>query len=344
QKEKKFDVIVSDMRMPNMNGAELLEKVRLESPDTIRIALSGYADAEMTLESVHATHQFIAKPAEAEKVTSTIVRALATREWLGNAEISELLGSIESLPVLPHIYDELMQEIASEDCSIKRVADIVAGDVALSALLLKIVNSAFFGLVRHIESSQQAAGVLGVETIKNLALLTCVFDSFGGDDAAKAKLQEVNSLSQKVGMLAFKIARASSLEGRAVDHTQIAGMMSGLGDLIVARYADTFSPEQHPDLENPLVGSYLLSIWNMPFAVVEAVRWHQKPGDSGINELSPLAVLHAAWAIVKSHNAHGEVAFSEDFADLAYLNDVAGADAVNEWLEIGSKFIEAGSE
>ena len=64
--ESPCDVLVSDMRMPGMNGVRLLEEVRARYPDTIRIVLSGQADRETTLAAVGPAHQYLNKPCDAE--------------------------------------------------------------------------------------------------------------------------------------------------------------------------------------------------------------------------------------------------------------------------------------
>lgn len=172
-----FHIVVSDMKMPGMNGAEFLKSVQSLSPATLRIALSGYADSEITLESLHASHQFIAKPASAETLCASLTQALDTQTWLSDDELKSNLGSIKNIPTLPDIYNQLMTEIASEQSSVDNLAGIIRNDLALSVEILRIVNSAYFGLVSHVESISHAVSLLGRESVKNIALLSSVFDS-----------------------------------------------------------------------------------------------------------------------------------------------------------------------
>lgn len=332
--ENQFDVIVSDMRMPKMNGAEFLNKVKELSPKTIRIALSGFSETEMTLESVHATHQFIAKPADPEVISSSLIRALEMSSELNNPDLQALLGSIQNLPVLPKIYDELMQEIASEESAIQNVAKIVSSDLALSTELMRIVNSAYFGLVRHVENVEQAVSILGMETIKNLALMTCVFKSFPDDASILPKIEVVNNQSQKLGALVQKITKRSSLSARAKDHAQIAAMMSKLGELLEICYPSNIDESY----ELPLIAGYLLSIWNMPYPIIEAVRWHRKPQDSGIKELSPLTIVHLAWAMQTSLIETGQLKEDHPAFQIDYLKSVMDETAYNEYIDIGIDF------
>ncbi|MBT8138735.1 MAG: HDOD domain-containing protein [Gammaproteobacteria bacterium] len=335
---ERFDAIISDMRMPKKNGLDLLTEARTKSPETIRIVLSGYSEEEIVLESLHVTHSFIAKPANTETIVDCIEKTLRTREWLKNEELRHLLGSIDSLPTLPAIYDALMQELASPDCSMQNVANIVASDSALSSTALKIINSAFFGLARHIESVQQAVNMLGIETIKNIALVSSVFSSVKADKSIIAKMDSLNANSIKMGNLAQKLSKASGLDKRGMDHTQIAAMMSQLGDLISVCYKADLEKANAGDIEPALIGSYMLSIWNLPFAIIDAVRWHREPASGGIPELHPLTIVHAAWGFINCYKDTNAINLQSDYLDREYLLGAVDQQTLDEWAAIALEY------
>ena len=342
--DKKFDIVVSDMRMPGMNGAELLMQVKERSPHCLRIVLSGYASDELILESLHAAHQFISKPADQEIVVSTIERGLRLQESLANPILKSLLGSLESLPMLPEIYDELMREIASDKSSLEKVGNIVERDMALSSSLLKLVNSAFFSLVRHIETPGQAAAILGVDTIKNLALSNSIFLSFKGPIADHDFLRKLNHDGQQIGLLASRFAKACELTGRTRDHIQIAGMMVNLGGLLGVFLGDKLVQANEDPLDTDLLGGYLMGIWAMPFPIVEAVTWHKQPALSSVDVLSPLAVTHAAWAMYTLFSEHQEIDLESEIIDVDYLDRIVGRDIVNKWVAITESFLNTNNE
>lgn len=337
-KERVFDLIISDMRMPGMSGAELLNEVKEISPSTVRVILSGFASEELTLESVHAAHQFITKPADAEKVRDCVQRAVALQEMLNSAEVRAFLGSIESLPMLPVVYDELMREVASEDASIREVGRVVAKDIGLSSKVLKLVNSAFFGLSRSFDSPEEATTYLGTDTIKNLALLTSVFHSFPASNQDLPKLQSLNLSCERIGLLAAKMARNTNLPQRSKDHCQVAGMMSGLGELIALSYNESLPENSELLSDPPLLGSYLLGIWSLPFPIIEAVRWHRNPGVSGINGLSPLVVVHAAWAVEAGFQSDGKAGLDNDNVDKTFLLNIVDQRTFDSWHEQAEAF------
>ena len=95
------DVIVSDMRMPNLDGAYLLGQIRDRYPATARIILSGHAEQEMAIRSVAAAHQFLAKPCDAETLRETVKRACQLREMMASERLQKITAEIGQLPSVP---------------------------------------------------------------------------------------------------------------------------------------------------------------------------------------------------------------------------------------------------
>ena len=177
------DVVVSDMKMPGMDGAEFLSKVREKYPASIRIALSGETDSHMIYRCVQHAHQYLAKPCDADALVSAVKRAFSLRKLMRDEKLEAIVANMTSLPSLPEQYEQIMQELQSEDPSLQTVGEIIEGDVAMSAKILQLVNSAFFGLARHMSSPSEAAMYLGVDVLKSLVLTTGVFSQFEEDKA-----------------------------------------------------------------------------------------------------------------------------------------------------------------
>ncbi len=160
-----FNVVVSDMRMSGMNGVELLTEVMKRYPQTVRIVLSGYLDREMILKSVRPVHQFISKPCDAEKLKSAIARTMALRGLLAGGTLKKVVSQMDSLPSLPSVYTEIIDELERPESSIQRVGSIVSRDNGMTTKVIQLVNPAFFGVPRHIANPAQAVVLLGLETI-----------------------------------------------------------------------------------------------------------------------------------------------------------------------------------
>src|SRR5208283_2802959 len=173
-----FDVIVSDMRMPGMDGAALLGLVREKYPQVVRIILSSHAELSTALRVVPVAHQFVAKPCDAEMLRVAIERACHLKALLHDDSIRRTVGALSELPSLPRTYHALTLALADPEVSLRKIAGIVELDVGISAKVLQLVNSAFFGVARSITNVQNAVSHLGTSTLKSLVLSVEVFRVF----------------------------------------------------------------------------------------------------------------------------------------------------------------------
>jgi HD-like signal output (HDOD) protein len=283
-----FDVIVSDMRMPGMDGAMLLQRVKEEYPDVARIILSGHADREAIFKAVQVSHQFLSKPCDADRLYNVIERACQLRSLLTDESLRKLVGNIEKLPSLPSVYYELMGVMARPDASVQTIAGIVEQDPAMSTKILQLVNSACFGTTTQFARIDRAVVYLGTELIKNLALVAHVFGTLMKCSAA-SKLSFENQ--QRHAILTARVARRFFPDAQSSQYAFTAGLLHDIGNLILAvsipdRFAavrTACSTADRPSLEIELnmlgvthtqVGAYLLGLWGLPYQIVEAVAYH----------------------------------------------------------------------
>ena len=173
-----FDAIVADMRMPEINGVELLNKVGKLYPKTLRFILSTFADRDLIMTCVWGTHQFISKPCDPATLVSTVQRSLALGIWLSNDVLKELVSKMGNFPSLPATYLEVLKQLESPGASVQSISDVISKDLAVTAKLLQMVNSAFFGLPQKLTNPFEAVAILGIETVKSLVLCIQVFTHF----------------------------------------------------------------------------------------------------------------------------------------------------------------------
>ena len=147
-----FDVVVSDMRMPGMDGGRLLAEVQRRRPDAVRLILSGHSDRDMIMHTVKPAHQFLLKPIEPEELKRCIRRATLLGTVFLDDAVRTVVSKIETLPSVPKIYAAIHEELTKDNASLKTVAELIAQDVGMTANILKLVNSAFFGLRTHVTS------------------------------------------------------------------------------------------------------------------------------------------------------------------------------------------------
>ena len=98
--ENPIDVVISDMRMPRMDGAQLLHDIRDRYPQIVRIILSGYSEKEMIVRSVHSAHQYLMKPCDPEILRETISRACALRDLLADENLRRFVDGAPLINVV----------------------------------------------------------------------------------------------------------------------------------------------------------------------------------------------------------------------------------------------------
>lgn len=349
--QEPFDVIMSDMRMPDMDGAALLSEVMRRHPQTVRFVLSGQSENETIYRSVGTIHQFLAKPCDAEVLKASVERALALRDFLHNESLEALISRIADLPSLPEVYTKLTTELQSPDASIGTVGKIIGTDVAMTAKILQLANSAFFGIRRHVSSVTQAVSLLGLDTIKSLVLMVGVFSR-----ASAARLPAGFSLdalwrhSMAVGACCQAISKAEDAGKEIASDACTAGLLHDLGILVLAAnhtaaYGQILDLVRSKNLSltkaeqaafgctHAQVGAYLLGIWGLPDSIVEAVAFHHYPSQCRARDFGPLAAVHAANAL--DHEAHGVNGGGLATAlDIEYLGQCGLEDRIGAWREI----------
>jgi DNA-binding NtrC family response regulator len=116
--QQPFDVVVSDMRMPGMDGATLLTRVKELYPSSARIILSGHAERDSIVRALPVAHQFLNKPCDAALLRMVVERACELQRLLQNEKIRCLIGKLDKLPSVPHTYWELTRVAALPDVAL----------------------------------------------------------------------------------------------------------------------------------------------------------------------------------------------------------------------------------
>jgi HD-like signal output (HDOD) protein len=313
-----FDVVVSDMRMPGMDGATLLGHIRDRYPSSARIILSGYSESSLATRAVPVAHRFLAKPCSASELQSTIDCVCALQDLLYAPEIRKIVGTIGELPSLSATYLSLTKAVREPNIPVEKVADIIEQDVAMSAKVLQLVNSAFFGLAQKVNSLQGAVGYLGMETIKNLALASEAFRVFVPHPGVP---QSFCKSIQEHAHRAAAIAGTLPMEPKAREVAVVAALLHDVGQLILASKmpdefcaASSMATEQGCRLfeaEETLmgtshaeIGAYLLGLWGLPNLAVEAIAHHHRPTRIRHSGLDCTVAVYLASLLAREIEAH----------------------------------------
>ncbi len=341
------DVVVSDMRMSGMTGADLLKEIYKKYPGTVRFILSGHSDRELIMQSVGFAHQYLAKPCDPEALRNAISRSLALKSLLSNPTLHARLTEIQTLPTPPAIYNKLVAELQSEEGSVKAVADIIAQDIAMTAKILQVVNSAFFGLPTRVESPLRAVNLLGLETVRALVLTVGIFSQSSTNPLGGISVDSIYFHSLAVGAAAKRAAKELGLDLRLCEDALMAGMMHDIGQLISLTHfrkemksAQELSKQlnikvheaekQITGVSHADLGAHLLSIWGLPDSIVEAVAFHHNPAANVSMVPSVLTAVHLANAFVNA----GAGANLSDFLDMDYITRLQLAERLDRLREV----------
>lgn len=285
------DVIVSDVRMPGLDGPTFLDRTRRVVPHAMRIILSGQADEALSVRGTAVSHQWLVKPCERAVLVGTIERAASVRELSQDQRVLRALGGASSLPAMPEAYARLRGAIADPEVAVKDVTAIVAADPAIAARLLQLANSSFYGGGQTDLDLGRAVMRVGLKTLAELVLSSEVFETLRASSVPQGFSPAAFQLhGRMVAELASRFA--ASAESRA--HALCAGLLHEVGVLLLMRHVPegferawcssltAHRPLHESEREilgvtHAEVGGALLAVWGLPLDVVTAVAWHHEP-------------------------------------------------------------------
>jgi HD-like signal output (HDOD) protein len=341
-----IDLIVSDVRMPGMDGGQLLSVVKQRWPTTVRIIVSGYSDPVQAVRLTSLAHQYVAKPCDGRQLENIIERCFNLQDLLSQESLRQMVGRISTLPSMPKTYGRLQSALSQPGVTAAEIGDIVNADAAIASKVLQITNSAFFRLRKPMVRIKDAVTYLGFATIRNLVLSAEIFSQWRTcNDALGVDPDQLQSHAH------YAAAACKSLIGGRVtaDDAWLAGLLHDIGYWILIQECpkelkqalELSRAEELPLFEcerrttgatHATIGAYLLGLWGLPYAVVEAVALHHTPKDvtpHGYDLVGALAVSHS---LLDSTNAHALIGTraSAGGLDAAYLKTI---EAPFDWEE-----------
>ena len=318
-------------------------------PNTVRIILSGHAEREAVLRLVGPAHQYLSKPCNADELRYAIARALALRDLLCNERLKQLATRVNCLPTLPALYHELAKELQKEEPSMERVGEIISRDIGMTAKILQLVNSAFFGLTQPVSNIADAVMYLGLSTVRSLVLSMQIFSQFDQRACKLFSLDVLAGHSWATGVASRQVAKSEKLDVKMQDQCFLGGLLHDVGQLILAtglpdEYAkvlQTAKDENRPVWQVELehfgathadVGAYLLALWGLPNPIIEAVAMHHRPAMCIVPGFSPVVAVHVADVFM--HEKSGvNTELPPPTLDVAHLTNLGFAGRIESWRE-----------
>ncbi len=353
------DVIVSDIQMPGMDGAELLARVQESYPATIRIVLSGYANTAVITRAATVAHRILAKPCDVDELALVIERSCALHELTEHAEQLRAAAGATTLPSCPGLYAEITGLLAKPGSGPEDIAAVIERDAAMTAKLLQLANSAFFGVGRNVSRIRDAVVFLGSDTIKTLTLSTEAFSKLAPRRLQGFSIEEF----QRHATLSARIAAAILPAGAAQQDAITAALLHDIGQLVSIaddRHRWQTQVEQARGRELPLyvieqelqgithaeTGAYLLSLWGLPDGVVEAVAHHHDPGAVPGVVLDAIGAVHIADALAHEVRQGPDERTPPPRLDVAFIDRVGVSSRLDQWRELAieaERVLAAGS-
>lgn len=305
-----FDAVITDMRMPEMDGATFLTEVNTHFPGVLRVILTGHAEKELLLRSIDVAHLYLSKPCDGASLVMAITHALDMRTYLKSDTLRTLINGLRFLPVLPDRWHHLVEELDLPTGSLKHAADLIEQDPFLLASILHVANSVSLSMDKPVSRALPALQHLGVDIVKPLILKKYLTDTFQGTVIVNHAVDALWERSGQVALYAYRQARDHHLSPTKCDRVYAAGLLHLIGSaVLIVNYPNEITGIERrmaetgrtlSDIENSIfsasgneVGAYLLGIWSMPSSIVDAVAFSDNPSYSA-PPFSLVSLLRAA--------------------------------------------------
>ena len=341
------DVLITDLCMPGIDGAALLDEVRSRYPTVLRFVLSGEAKPEIMLQASRLSHQYLSKPCETAVLHNTIVETLARMGTIKNPEVAKVISHLEGIPSRQASLAEFLRLLNDNSVPLDKIASSLKNDPGLSARLLKVANSPYFGHSGSIESLDEAIGLLGMDMIVSMAATHKLFAVAPPPAASNLKLDALWEHCVYVASLVRHIGYKLKVSQSVLREAGTAALLHDIGKLVLAyaipsEYAEACTRAQAERMpgwqaEYSIFGNHhaetggcLLKLWGLPAAVVETVSLHHTPHHSTENRVGPVTLVHIADAVAHAGTTDGAITF----LDVAHLKERNLPEEMEYWLSL----------
>ncbi|OYP33167.1 response regulator [Rhodopirellula sp. MGV] len=345
----RFNVVVSDMSMPEMDGAELLEIVEQRFPNVLRIVLSGQADRKSVLRAIKPMHQYLAKPCDPDVLINIIRRAEVFQQMITSVEVLDAIGKANCLPTIPKMIEEIDREINSDVSTTASLAKVISKDPILAGKLLQLANSAIFGQRHQVVEIEQCLSLIGTELVKAVAISLAVFSPSQTGD-----IEKVNHLfahSVEVANMARRIAKWESVDSTTLNTVLSGGLLHDIGKMVLwnafpDRYQKVLQRKQAEGIalwrceleefgaSHSGIGAYLLELWGVPESLIQTVATHHSLDICARSSQACQILFAANWIANGCEGEIEETAIPE--------SDFRGHASVEELADFRSKLAQWG--
>ncbi|NLW83902.1 MAG: HDOD domain-containing protein [Phycisphaerae bacterium] len=291
------ELVISDLQMPGMDGVAFLEQVRQRSCETIRYVLTGVLDHPLLGHAMRCAHQVIAKPCRPNILCEVIERAAAIKARLSEIKKTTLFSDLNDLPVMPDTHRKVLDVLASPNASPRRLGQLVAEDMGMSARIVRLANTPWFGRSGHFHDPVQAVLFLGVKTVEAVVLTEGIFSHLSPELVQTFGIGGLQAHCLRVGLLARTICLDLEFSAEQTEASSTAGILHDAGKIVLLLKAQEMFGQAIQqsrieglplyEVERQLLGishaelvGAMLQLWAMPAEIIEATACHHRPSEA----------------------------------------------------------------
>jgi putative nucleotidyltransferase with HDIG domain len=319
-RQQPVDAIVTDLRMPGMDGLALLDAVRARWPSIPRIVLTAHVHQKLVFRIMRYAHDVLLKPCSSTVVADTVSRWLSLHDNMGSEPVQKVVLGLRSLPLLPQTYATLKTRVASSTGSETDLLELAKHDISLACEMFRYAAKLSRSAPTTSGSPQSAVTQIGLRRTKEL-LGTDALECFSEGDVDAFGITQLNAHSVAVGQSV--IAAVAQKKGDDdIDAALTAGLLHDIGKVaLMTEEAEAYKElhlecaatrrplhkleEEHFGTTHAEIGSHLLATWGLGSEVIHAVRMHHtSPADDESDNIlrQALYAANATWHKEHDHD------------------------------------------
>lgn len=250
--------------------------------------------------------------------------------------LARVLTKVNELPSLPLVTNRVIELIDDPEACAQQICDVICRDQVLTSRILKLVNSAYYGLPRRISTLTEAVTILGMETLRTMAIGISAFRTFGPDAGVRG-LSADQVMQHSVACAATAKIIARRIDFPLAEQVFLAGLLHDIGKMVMLNflkdeYALALEKTQNEEMGLPMaetevmgldhakLGKILAEKWNLPDILIEPIACHHKPNrDSEHFPVTRIVHLANAVTVTAGYGLGNEQDF---FLDMRCLQDI----------------------
>lgn len=328
-----IDMLITDIKMPEFDGLRVLKLFKQASPDTIRVALSGYASTRSITEAVskNLAKQYFYKPWKNDELIEYIRKMFILEEKLKNVQLFEVVHKFETIKTIPRLFNEVSMAIQKDD-SIEEISEMIEKDPAIAANILRISNSAFYAA--RTGNLQQAIMYIGLNNLKQIILTYEISNSKVKYFEKSASIWSHSTQTNKI----FQEIYEKYYNKKIPSVIGTAGLMHDIGKIIMLQiyglsYFDNILQNKNDTgtllaheielykIDHSTLGGYFLNWWAFPLDIIEMTMYHHDPSNPDIINKELVALMCIASQIESGDCTLGLESYKTSFKILG-IEDV----------------------